>query len=44
MKKILQKIFCHRTIEVVDAPTGEKQKATYLMLFGLPINITYKPA
>lgn len=43
MKKLFQSIFCHRTIDVTDAKTGQKEKATYLMLLGLPINITYKP-
>lgn len=42
MKKLLQNIFCYRTIDVVDAQTGQKQKATYLMLFGLPLSINYK--
>lgn len=42
MKKLFQTIFSHKTIDVVDATTGEKQKATYVMLFGLSLNITYK--
>lgn len=42
MKKFLQNIFSHKTIDVVDATTGEQQKATYVMLFGLPLNINYK--
>lgn len=42
MKKLLQNVFCHRTIEVVDAPTGRKEKATYIMLFGLSLSISYK--
>lgn len=44
MKKLLQAIFCYRTIPVIDASTGKKEKATYNMWFGLPIKITYKPA
>ncbi|WP_395974195.1 hypothetical protein [Chryseobacterium cucumeris] len=42
MKKFLQTIFCHKTIDVIDAPTGQKQKATYIMLFGFQLNIIYK--
>jgi hypothetical protein len=42
MKKIFQSIFCHKTIDVVDAENGQKQKATYIMLFGATLNIIYK--
>ncbi len=42
MKKLLHTIFCHRTIDVIDTRTGQKQKATYFLLFGFTINITYK--
>lgn len=42
MKKLLQTIFSHKTIDVVDATTGESQKATYVMLFGLSLRIFYK--
>lgn len=42
MKKLFQTIFSHKTIDVVDATTGEKQKATYVMLFGLSLSINYK--
>lgn len=42
MKKLLQNIFYHRTIDVIDASTGQKEKATYFILFGLSVNITYK--
>lgn len=42
MKKFLQTIFSHKTIDVVDATTGEPQKATYVMLFGLSASVTYK--
>lgn len=42
MKKLLQTIFSHKTIDVVDATTGENQKATYVMLFGLALKPTYK--
>lgn len=44
MKKLFQTIFSHKTIDVIDATTGEKQKATYVMLLGLSININYKTA
>ncbi len=43
MKKLFQKIVSHKTINVVDATTGEHQKATYIMLFGLALNVTYRP-
>ena len=42
MKKLLQNIISHRTIEVTDATTSQKQKATYFMLLGLAVNVTYK--
>ncbi len=44
MKKFLQAIFCHRTIDVRDAETGRKEKATYRMILGLNFKTTYKPA
>ncbi len=43
MKKFLQAIFCHSTIEVTDATSGKKEKATYYLFFGFPAVITYKP-
>lgn len=42
MKKILQTVFCHKTIDVIDANSGKNQKATYFMVFGITLNITYK--
>jgi hypothetical protein len=43
MKKILQSIFCYRTIEVTDVSTATKEKATYFLLLGLAVIVTYKP-
>lgn len=42
MRKLLQNVFCHKTIDVTDATNGKKEKATYCMLFGLTLNIIYK--
>lgn len=42
MKKLLQNILCYRSIDVTDATTGKKEKATYFMVLGLSISITYK--
>jgi hypothetical protein len=42
MKNFLHCIFCYRTIKVTDAITGQKEKATYIMLFGLLLTIIYK--
>ncbi|GGG47304.1 hypothetical protein [Epilithonimonas arachidiradicis] len=44
MKKLFQTVFSHKTIDVVDATTGKKEKATYLMLFGASIDVKYKSA
>ena len=41
-KFIQQNLFYHTTIDVVDAKTGEFQKATYRILFGLIISVKYK--
>ncbi len=43
MKKLIQKIFCYKTIDVTDVNSGKIEKATYYMLFGLTINIKYTP-
>jgi len=42
MKKLIQSIFCYKTISVTDAYNGAKEKATYSLLFGLTILIRYK--
>ncbi|WP_262711396.1 hypothetical protein [Chryseobacterium mulctrae] len=42
MKKLLQTIISYRTIPVIDAENGQKQQATYLMLFGITMSISYK--
>lgn len=42
MRKLIQTIISHKTIPVTDAENGQKQQATYFMLFGLTINISYK--
>ncbi|MCU7615630.1 hypothetical protein NZ698_00350 [Chryseobacterium sp. PBS4-4] len=42
MKKFIQLIFRIKTIPVTDAKTGEKQKASYNLLFGFPISIKYQ--
>lgn len=42
MKKLIQNVFSYKKIDVVDACSGQKQKATYFLLFGLTLNIIYK--
>ncbi|WP_312395647.1 hypothetical protein [Chryseobacterium sp.] len=42
MKKLLQTIISHKTIPVTDAENGKKQQATYLMVFGITLHISYK--
>lgn len=42
MKKLLQMVFSYKKINVVDAKTGKQEEATYFMLFGITLNITYK--
>ena len=42
MKKLFQNVFSYKVIDVVDANNGQKQQATYFMLFGLRFNIIYK--
>lgn len=42
MKKLIHSIFCYKTLEVRDAESGEKQRATYSLLFGFPITIKYQ--
>lgn len=32
MKKLIQSIFCYKTIAVTDAMNGGKEKATYCLL------------
>lgn len=43
MKKILQQLFSHKTIQVVDAKTGKPEIATYSHFLGFPLKPTYKP-
>ncbi|WP_277619856.1 hypothetical protein [Chryseobacterium angstadtii] len=43
MKKILQNLFCHRKIDVVDAKTGNKETASYRIILGIFFIIRYKP-
>ncbi|MEC3876165.1 MULTISPECIES: hypothetical protein [Chryseobacterium] len=42
MKKLIQNVFSYKKIDVTDANSGQSQEATYFMLFGLTVNITYK--
>ncbi len=42
MKKMLQMIFCHKKIEVIDAETGRKEIATYKIILGIFFKISYK--
>ena len=43
MKKIFHALFCYKNIQVTDPNTGRKEMAKYRMIFGFPVNITYKP-
>ncbi|MDR6919391.1 MULTISPECIES: hypothetical protein [Chryseobacterium] len=43
MKKILQTLFCHKKIEVIDAKTGRKEIATYKIILGIFFKISYQP-
>ena len=43
MKKLLQKIFSYKNIEVTDAETGKKEIATYRQFLGFYLTPTYKP-
>lgn len=42
MRKLFQKLFSYKTIPVTDASTGQKQLATYYLIFGTMYTITYK--
>ncbi|MDY3522011.1 hypothetical protein PG614_10255 [Riemerella anatipestifer] len=42
MKKLIHKIFCYTKRIVQDMDTKQTQIATYYLLFGLVIKITYK--
>ncbi|MEN5306960.1 hypothetical protein ABE425_05550 [Chryseobacterium cucumeris] len=42
IRKFIQFLYYHTTIDVVDAKTGKAQKATYNILFGLIWFIKYK--
>lgn len=42
MKKLIQNVISYKTIPVTDAKSGKCEEATYFMLFGLTVNITYK--
>lgn len=42
LRKLLQKLFYHTTIDVVDPKTGMSQKATYNILLGFILFIKYK--
>lgn len=44
LRKLLQNIYCHRSLPVIDPSTGKKEIAIYNMWFGLPTKIAYKPA
>ncbi len=43
MRKILQTLFCHKKIDVIDAKTGRKETATYKIILGIFFKITYQP-
>nr|WP_315032505.1 hypothetical protein [uncultured Chryseobacterium sp.] len=43
MKKLLQTLFCHKEIDVIDAKTGRKEIATYNIILGIFFKIKYKP-
>lgn len=42
IRKFIQFLYYHTTIDVVDAKTGKAQKATYNILFGLILFVKYK--
>lgn len=44
MRKLLQQIFSHKSIPVVDADTGKNEIATYKHFLGFPLKITYTAA
>ncbi|WP_262485508.1 hypothetical protein [Chryseobacterium vrystaatense] len=43
MKKIIQMLFCHKEIDVIDAKTGKKEKAVYKIILGVFFRIRYRP-
>jgi hypothetical protein len=43
MKKLVQKIVCYTTRNVIDVTTGRHETATYTKVFGYVVKITYTP-
>lgn len=41
MKKLLQKIYSYKNLEVTDADSGQKEIAQYQMIFGLVFRVKY---
>ncbi|SHF86770.1 hypothetical protein SAMN05443633_107171 [Chryseobacterium arachidis] len=42
MKKILQILFCHKEIKVIDPKTGKKEIANYQIILGVFFRISYR--
>jgi hypothetical protein len=43
MKKLVQKVVCYATRNVIDVATGRLETATYTKVFGYVVKITYTP-
>lgn len=43
MKKLIQKIVCYTTRNVIDVATGQLEVATYTKVFGYVVKTNYTP-